>query len=297
MRFIVLGAGALGSLIGALLSRQNDVYLVGRKEHVKAIKERGLYVEGMTEGNFDVQAGESLHESPFHPNWIILTVKAYQTEEAGREMLESFPTVPVLSFQNGIGNEELLKDMGIDAVGGITSHGVTFLGPGRIRHAGTGRTAIGEMDGRISFRIRALSYVLSEAGILTDISDNITGEIWLKGAVNSVINPLTAVLGVKNGVLLKIDALRELGDSIADECSEIAGAYGISMPADPKGEWRTVAERTKDNMSSALQQMNRGERTEIREINGVFVRKAMEKGIDARYNRAMLNMVIGKEEI
>ena len=292
---MIFGAGALGSLFAALLSRQNEVYMVGRKEHVTAVSGKGLEIEGLTEGNFKLPAGESLKEGPFYPNWIFLTVKAYQTEEAGKEILDTFPEVPVISFQNGIENEILLKNMGLDALGGTTSNGVTYLGPGRIHHAGTGRTVIGEMDGRVSMRVRALSYVLSEAGILTDVSDNITGEIWLKGAVNSVINPLTAVLGVRNGALLKIEPLEELGDALASECLDIAEAHGIRMPSDPKDDWRRVAKMTEENLSSALQDIKRGKMTEIREINGAFVRKAEERGMKAPYNRAMMELVEAKE--
>ncbi len=295
MRIIVFGAGALGSLFGALLSRENEVYMVGRREHVNVVARDGLRVEGHTEGTFKPGVGEKLKDSPFYPNWIILTVKAYQTEQAGREILDVLPDVPVLSFQNGIENELILRDMGIDAVGGVTSHGITFMEPSRIRHAGVGRTVIGELDGRVSMRVRALAYVLSNAGMLTEVSDNIAGEIWLKGAVNSVINPITAVLGVRNAALLEVAALRELGDSIAEECSKIAEAHGINMPENPVKEWKTVAERTGENMSSALQDIMKGKRTEIREINGAFVRKAEEKGMDAPYNRVMMNIVRGME--
>ena len=296
MRIAILGAGALGSMFAALLSRDNEVFMVGRRPHIDAVRKHGLRVEGIDEGTYHPQAGESLEESPFHPNWIILTVKAYQTEDAGRQILDTFPEVPVLSFQNGLENEQILRKMGLDAIGGSTSHGVTFVEPGRIRHAGEGRTVIGELDGRVSMRVRAMAYVLSEAGILTDVSDNITGEIWLKGSVNAVINPITAVLGVRNGALLKIDSLRELGDEIASECMEIAESHGIHLPSDPLEEWRKVAERTEDNMSSALQDIIHGKRTEIREINGVFVKRAEENRIDAKYNKAMLNLVIGKEK-
>ncbi len=295
MRIIVFGAGALGSLLGALLSRENEVYMVGRREHVNAVAGDGLRVEGHTEGTFKPGVGEKLKDSPFYPNWIILTVKAYQTEQAGKEIMDVFRDVPVLSFQNGIENELILRDMGIDAVGGVTSHGVTLMEPGRIRHAGVGRTAVGELDGRVSMRVRALAYVLSNAGMLTEVSGNISGEIWLKGAVNSAINPITAVLGVRNGALLEIEALRELGDSIARECGKIAEAHGINMPEDPVREWKTVAEMTDENLSSALQDILKGKRTEIKEINGAFVRKAEEKGWDAPYNRAMVRMVEAKE--
>ncbi len=297
MRIIVFGAGALGSLFGALLSRQNEVYLVGRKEHVEVINYRGLEVEGKSDGTFEVSAGERLKDAPFYPNWIILTVKAYQTEEAADEILNTFPNVPVVSFQNGIKNEEILREMGINAVGGVTSHGVTYLGPGRIRHAGTGRTVIGELDGRISMRVRALAYVLSEAGIITEVSDNIKGEIWLKGSVNAVINPITAILGVENGYLLEIESLRKLGDEVAEECEEIARARSIDLPGRPIEEWKTVAEMTKHNLSSALQDIKNGKRTEIREINGAFLKIAEKNGINAKYNRVLTEMVIAKEKL
>ena len=297
MRIIVLGAGALGSLLAGLLSRQNEVYMVGREEHVREVNESGLRVEGLNEGTFAPKAGERLEDSPFYPNWILLTVKAYQTEDAANEILDVFPDVPVLSFQNGIDNENILRSMGIDAVGGVTSHGVTFLSPGRIRHAGEGRTAIGEMDGRRSMRVRAMAYILSEAGIITDVSDNIEGEIWLKGAVNSVINPLTAILEVENGFLLENDGVRELGDLIAGECGHIAGDLGIDLPGHPEKAWKEVAEMTGENLSSALQDIKRKRRTEIREINGAFVKKALEKGMDAPYNRSVLELVSAKESL
>jgi ketopantoate reductase len=75
MRIIVFGAGALGSLLAGLLSRQNEVYMVGRKEHVSAVSSSGLRIEGVTVGEFHPLAGEKLQESPFYPNWIFLTVK------------------------------------------------------------------------------------------------------------------------------------------------------------------------------------------------------------------------------
>ena len=297
MRIVVLGAGALGSLLAGLLSRQNEVYMVGRKEHVHEVNESGLRIEGLNEGAYAPVAGERLDESPFYPNWILLTVKAYQTEDAAKDILETFPKVPVLSFQNGIENEEALIGMGLDAVGGVTSHGITFLGPGNIRHAGEGRTVIGEMDDRISMRVRAMAYVLSEAGILTEVSDNIKGEIWLKGAVNSVINPLTALLGVKNGFLLENEDLKDLGDRIAGECETVARLESISLPRSPIDAWKEVAEMTAENVSSALQDIRNGKRTEIKEINGVFVRKAEEHGVDAPYNRAILNLVSARESL
>ena len=297
MRIIVFGAGALGSLLAGLLSRQNEVHMVGRKEHADAVSLSGLHIEGLTEGDFQPSAGEKLADSPFYPNWIILTVKAYQTADAGKEILDVFPDVPVLSFQNGPDNEEILRNMGLDAVGGVISHGVTFLGPGKIRHAGEGRSIIGEMDGRDSMRVRAMAYVLSEAGIPTETTDNIRGDIWLKASVNAVINPVSALLGVKNGVLLENEGLRELGDSIASECADIALSSGINLPRDPSDEWKKVAENTSDNISSALQDIRNGKMTEIREINGAFVKRAVELGVPAPYNRAMLALIAAKELI
>ncbi len=297
MRIIIFGAGALGSLFAGLLSVRNEVYMVGREKHVNTVNSEGLTAEGHTKGVFRPMAGTSLTDSPFYPNWIILTVKAYHTGEAGKEILDTFPNVPVLSFQNGLENETVLKNMGLDAIGGVTSHGVTYLGPGKIRHAGEGKTAIGELDGRLSMRVRALSYVLSEAGISTDVTDNIVGEIWLKGAVNAVINPITAILGIRNGLMIELNALKELGNAIAGECGRISEANEILLPRNPEEEWRKVAEKTKDNLSSALQAINNGKRTEVREINGTFVRKAMEKNMDAPYNRFLLKMVEGKESL
>ncbi|HHO57114.1 MAG TPA: 2-dehydropantoate 2-reductase, partial [Thermoplasmatales archaeon] len=107
MRFIIFGAGAMGSLFGGLLSARHDVLLVGREEHMKAIEENGLRIEGITNGIFYPKTKWDGERYDF----VILTTKSYDTKKAVEEILKKFGKMPVLSLQNGLRNEEIIAEI------------------------------------------------------------------------------------------------------------------------------------------------------------------------------------------
>ncbi|KAA0009555.1 MAG: ketopantoate reductase family protein [Thermoplasmata archaeon] len=295
MKFIIFGAGAIGSLFGALLSTKNDVLLVGRKEHIEAIEREGLKIEGITKGIF-------------HPKtkWdgsrydvVILTTKAYDTKKALEEILHKFGKIPVLSLQNGLKNEEMITEIiGEEyAIGGITSHGATFLRAGKILHAGTGETVIGELNGRITERIEEIEEAFNTCGIDTRISTDIKKEIWKKAVVNVVINGLTSLLRCKNGELLKSRHAEETMEKICTECIEIARAEGIGIGEEIIDKTKEVAKNTAENISSMLQDIMKGKKTEVEEINGEIVRIAKKHGINACINEFLFKMIKAMENV
>ena len=102
MKFIIYGAGALGSLFAALLSRKHDVLIVGREKHIEAIEKNGLIVEGITSGVFHPETRWDGSKYDL----IILTTKAYDTSHVAKEARKKFGEIPFLSLQNGLKNEE-----------------------------------------------------------------------------------------------------------------------------------------------------------------------------------------------
>ena len=125
-----MGAGAIGSLFGGLLAlRGEDVLLVGRRSHVDAINSRGLKISGMTDAIVHLRA--STH--PEEGDLILFTVKSYDTEKAASSLIINDDTI-VLSFQNGLGNEEKIAEVvGREhVIGGVTSYGALFLEPGHV---------------------------------------------------------------------------------------------------------------------------------------------------------------------
>ncbi|MFP4170400.1 MAG: ketopantoate reductase family protein [Methanomassiliicoccales archaeon] len=295
MRIAVMGAGALGSLMGGLLSKDHRVTLIGRREHVGAIQENGLRIEGIEDLHLFPEAAES-PEGIGEQDLIIITVKAYDTEEAVEEVRPLASNVPVMSMQNGLENGELLRrafgDRGLVA---LTSYGATFLGPGRIGYAGRGETVIGSPAGNDELAGWSRELFLS-AGIQTRITADIVPEMWMKCVVNACINPITALVRRENGRLLDPEPM-QLVRELCEEGKRTARSHGIDLPDDPLDRVIGVIEDTRKNRSSMLQDVERGRRTEIDQINGAIVRKAEEGGVEVPVNRTLWRLVssLGKD--
>lgn len=293
MKIQILGAGALGSLVGGLLAQHHDVTLIGRKEHVLAVQGSGLRITGLTELHVRPEAvtgPEGLDE----PDLLMITVKSYNTKRGARELARLSPEVQIISLQNGLGNINALAGFVPEAsiIAGLTSHGATFMEPGHVHHGGDGDTVIGRPFGHNDDFVGELATVLNIAGLETRVSDNIAGEIWVKALVNAAINPLTAIFGVKNGYLVCSQRMRATMLDIIDEGKEVAGAMGVRLPCEDIFEKAIeVATRTSDNKSSMLQDVERRRKTEIASINGALVKMGELHGLRMAANRTVTMMV------
>lgn len=297
MKLVIYGAGAMGSFIGGLLSKKHEVCLIGRELHVSAIRKDGLRISGLTNGVFRPGALSSPSKYKGEPDLVLLTTKAYDTEFAAKEIAKRFPNAPVLSFQNGLNNVETLgKHMDSTKIyAGTTTHGVTFLGPGQIRHAGTGSTSVGALDTKSDFKvIEELADALSAAGMRTEVSVEIITEMWRKGIVNAGINPVTAIAQVPNGQILTSPELKECAIALSNEAEQVAIALGHKVSGGAE-EMLKVASRTAHNRSSMLQDIDRKKRTEIGAITGVIASEGERLDIDVRYNEVILLLVKGIE--
>ncbi len=293
MQIAVMGAGAIGSLFGALLARAGyDVTLIGREAHVRAIEERGLRVSGLEEFNIKLKATTQAVEAEL----FLFTVKSYDTEQAARAIPLGEKTV-ILTLQNGIGNEEIIASIvGIERViSGKTSYGSTLLEPGHIRYTGKGETVIGELDGGVTQRIKAIAELLNSAGIKTSIAIDIKTKIWEKLIINAGINAITAITGLKNGEILKFEELKALVKLAVEEAVAVAIASGIVIKEDMVERTIAVAQATAENQSSMLQDVKKGKKTEINAINGAIVRYGEKYGIPTPVNRVLTALVKGIE--
>jgi len=288
VRIVIMGAGALGSLIGALLHLGGvEVTLVGRPPHITEVERKGLKISGKIEALLKIPTSLT----PVDADLAILTVKSYDTRETAKS-LRHFD-FPVLSLQNGIGNEEILmEELGEERViGGVTSYGALRVEPGHVKYTGEGEIIIGEIDGEITRRILEIAEILRRAKLNTKVSQNIKMEIWKKAIVNCGINPITAIAGVKNGAILEVPTLRRLMKLACEEGKAVAERIGIKFDEDPVEKTVEVARRTSENLSSMLQDVMNGRRTEIDAINGEIVRIARSLGISAPVNESLHRLV------
>ena len=295
MRIYVLGAGSIGSLLGALLAKAgNDVLLIGREEQVRAVNERGLKVIGVEE--FEVKVNASLHAPDEPPELLLLTTKSYSTKtalECARNCIG--PETWVLSVQNGLGNEDLAMKYTDRVIGGITTNGAMLVEWGVVRWTGKGITVIGKYPtGKAEF-VERVARVFNEAGIETEVTENAVGWKWAKAIVNSVINGLGTVLEVKNGALREIPELEGISIEIAREGCMVAQQLGIEFEVHPlELLWDTI-ERTRENYNSTLQDIMRGRKTEVDYIHGKIVEYAHSVGLEAPRNELLWALIKAKE--
>ncbi len=279
----IMGAGALGCLYGYLIQRKYDVILVARGNQLKALK-RGLKVTGLVEDFVDV----NVVDRPCDADITFVTVKSYDTESAAKS-LSNVNCGIVVSLQNGIGNEEILMRYLKRVLGGVTTYASNLVDYGWIEFAGVGETFVGEMSGDISEDVLEVVEVLRSCGINAEAVDDIVKRKWIKNVINSVVNPITAILKVRNGAIVEIDELWDLALRILREGENVLSAMGFYVELEET--LRDVIIKTARNRSSMLQDIERGKRTEIDFINGAIIRKADELGIEVPYNRTLISLV------
>ncbi|HOA42454.1 MAG TPA: ketopantoate reductase family protein [Bacillota bacterium] len=299
MKIAIIGAGAMGCLYGAKLSTVPgiEIYLLDVwKEHVDAINANGILME--EQGDFityrNVKAS-TVAEDAGTCDLAVIFVKSTLTSSAVQSNKAVFgPETIALTLQNGLGNIELIKEVvgESNVIAGTTAHGATMLGPGRIRHAGSGKTIIGELNGAMTQRIQQIAQTFREAGMETELSDNVYGLVWDKLLVNVGINALTGITKLLNGELLEHPEIVELLEDAVSEGKEVALAQGIKLGfPDPVAHTKDVCKATATNKSSMLQDVLNHKKTEIDMINGAVVREGKKVNIATPVNKTLTNLI------
>ena len=278
VRILIFGAGAIGSLIGGLLSRRNDVTLVGRKGHVAAVNRHGLKIVGKTELVANMAATTEVPPGPF--DLVLISTKAYDTPKAISALRPFWDSSLFLTLQNGLKNADLISEEVRRVAAGTTSHGVTFVADGLVRHAGLGDTRIGPFKNVSAREARMLCDEMTACGFPANPSDDIRRDLWVKVLVNASINPITAIARVQNGRLLTMPQLNTLLRMSSVEGATVARSEGYAISnGHAISAAEKVAKRTAENRSSMLQDIERGRRTEIAEISGAIIEVARSHGI------------------
>lgn len=296
MNIVVVGAGAIGSLFGAFLSKKNTVVLLGRTPHVTEIQHHGLKIKGRTTLQVNVSAVDSINDISLSPDIILLTVKSYDTESAIEQVCNLIQDhTVVISLQNGLDNIEKIEQT-VDKkqiLTGITTHGAIFSKPGHIQHTGEGTTLIGELDGKESNRLQDIVRMFNDAGIHTQANNDMKKELWVKAIINSSINPLTAFFHCANGYLLENPLLEKTVDLVCEESTQVAQVEGFQLTV-PNMIQRTkeVITDTSKNDSSMLQSVQQGKQTEIASINGKIISTGKHHGIRTPLNEILVSLIV-----
>lgn len=307
MKICVLGAGALGCALGGVLTQAgHEVWLVNRNAaHVNAMRAQGLVmrVNGI-DHTVAVRATTDCRDiaaSSGAMDLVIVLVKSFHT----RDVIESALCIvgehtSVMSLQNGLGHEDVLANVvgSAKVLAGKTYTGGVLLAPGHIIVGTDGKeTLIGELDGALTERVQRIANVFNQAGLITQVSQNIMGTMWEKLLVNVATGALSAITRLPYGELYQVPELEACAIAAVAETMAVATASGIVLQTtDPRAPWvKAAAGLPFEFKASMLQSLEKGSITEIDFVNGAVVRQGAKVGVVTPVNQALVASVKGIE--
>ena len=317
MRIGILGVGGIGGVIGGYLARAGrNVTLIDMwPANIEYIKANGITVTAQDE-EFTARAtalhlGEVAAVRPAF-DVVVLAVKSYDTSWSARFIQPYLaPGGFIASAQNSINEDAIAEVVGWPrVVGCVVTLGAAMYEPGRPqRTSASDRPAftLGEPSGMITPRLEQLAEVLSDIGP-TKTTGNLWGERWAKLATNCMSNAVAGVTGLKSAEVREDPAIRRLSIAIAGELLRVAAALGVSVEpigGIPAGvflealEDGAIHEEVEQRMVEAgralgtgrpslAQDVMKGRRTEVEELNGYVVRKGRQAGVPTPVNRAIV---------
>ena len=293
MKIMILGAGAIGSLYGAKLSKLNDVTLVGRESHANQINKNGLKVSGIEKKTYRVNAVTKISYVDKN-TLILLTTKVHDSENAIRSIknLVRKDTI-ILCLQNGLYSENAVKRIIGNkclVLRAITNFGAIFLKPGHINYTSFSRTSIEQ-----SPNSGEIAENFAKCGLNGYVSGNIKSDMWKKLIFNSVLNPLTAILRIKNNEITD-DKLNPLKKLIVGECLKVAQADEIKFDMDFVSTINKEFAKS-HNISSMQQDLLKCKNTEIDYLNGAVVELGKKYGIKCPVNESLMMIIKHLEKV
>jgi len=290
-----VGTGALGSLFGGLLTEAgHDTLLLGRYGQISELQ--NLRIKTMNnERNVAVRTTRDpmmLADSEL----LLFTMKSYSVDDAIRQLpAELFDDCIILALQNGIGHLERMRNVIQNGIilAGVTYQAATLIQTGYVIHAAVGPTVLGPLDtgGRVA--AESAAEALTAGGVSSKVADDINRELWIKLLINAAINPLAAITGMKNGDLVNDPEVMNMMWAVIKEGSSVCEKLGIHIGReDVFQRVIEVAETTAGNSSSMLQDVTKGQKTEIEAINGVIVENGRRLGVETPVNEKLLSRVV-----
>lgn len=311
MKIAIVGAGAIGSLLGGILARAGEeVTLVGRRAHMQAIRENGLWVDGVM-GEFQVEV-KTAEKLAFKPEMIFLTSKTQDVERLCHLILPYAGGIPIIITQNGIhsttiASSILEKDQ---IIGCILLLNARFMSLGKVTYVNKSPIIIGEVFSQNGSRIKTVQSLLSNVAE-TYITNNIIGAQWTKLFINAMSNSLDGLTGLRLHEIIEHPVLIAIGVHVLKEAMQVFEETGIKLeklPGVPISLFKMLlktptplagfilkrmmkAKGDPDIMTSTLQSLKKGNRTEIDYLNGEFVALGEQVQTPTPYNSKVVELV------
>jgi len=304
MRIVIIGGGAVGLLYAArLLQANRNVQLVTRTDaQAAALRAEGIILHDMQGKKLQnkIEAIPSTQPLP-EADLYFLTVK--QTDvPALLPVLRTIPDGAILvAMQNGMGHGEQLSKIICDhfLYVAVNTEGARRISPVEVEHTGKGKLRIGswKKQGVQEPAIARVLSILNGADIQAEYVDDVEKILWDKLIANALINPLTAIYEVPNGMLVQSEELTGQMRQLFDEATVVADNCGQKFNETTWQEILTICRNTSRNTSSMLQDLQHGKQTEIEAITGYLVQKAKEHGISTPGHETLRQVIRLKERM
>jgi 2-dehydropantoate 2-reductase len=296
MKIGIIGAGSLGLLWATRLIKHGSVTLFCRtEEQVTTIQQSGISVTTLTGEKETYRVSvkwiqQSIHSAPY--DMLFLMVKQPALDEVLR-ILPPFmhPNTHVVAWQNGLGHGEKLQSLQHPHVyAAVTTEGAYKFSANEVRHTGEGYIRLGHL----------LKHDVSDVfgSFLERIGVKIVPDIilvmWRKFAINCVINPLTALLEVPNGQLIR-PKIEPIIDVLIQELCLVANHRGIMLTyEDIYYQVTEVCHKTARNISSMLQDIQANRQTEIEALNQMVIEYSRDTKISVPYHQVITQLIRAK---
>jgi 2-dehydropantoate 2-reductase len=293
----IIGAGAMGTLFGFHLASMSEVTMLdSNKALLDEIERSGLSVNDAPARKVRIASNS---RDLFGSTVVFLFVKAVDTLRALRPFAGEFnPATPIVSLQNGVGNEDAIKTAlggAVPVVLGITTESSLTTAPGCVRSSEQGHTIIGS-GGASPATSRGVAQLLTESGMRASVVYDIRPHLWGKLVANAAINAVSALLDCEAGEIPKDANAARLSEALAEEAAAVAAALKINLPF--VNPWQYVTEVIAvgaDSKSSMAFDLESGHPSEIDHINGAVCAAGRRTNVPTPYNDAMVRLIKARE--
>lgn len=306
MKVAIVGAGAIGGLLGAHMTRSGqDVVLIARGPHLFAMQRRGLTVRG-PDGEFTVKPRCSDDIGAIAGAGVVfITLKAHSIPAAAPAIGAALSdSTSVVGAMNGVPwwyfpdrHLESVDPGGVIArsiphrqvVGCVVYPAAAVAEPGIIVHVEGNRFSVGEPDGSKSERAQSIATLLTAAGFKAPVQTRLRNEIWLKLVGNAVLNPVSAVTGATLGDMYESSGGRQLLRTLMDEVASVASALGIELPVSVERRMAGAA-AVGDHKTSMLQDLEARKPLELDAMLGAVIELAGDSGVSVPSLRVLYGL-------
>ena len=300
MKIAVLGAGAMGGLYSAYLSRHNEVTVIDvNAQVVEKINADGLEVQE-PDGTSNIYHPHAvLSTEGMEPvDLIVVFVKAMFSESALNNNKSIIgPETYLMTLQNGSGHEDMLGKFVPQEhiIIGTTQHNASVAGFGVTKHGGSGMTHMGCVTGDVN-RLQKFADAFTECGLDADVSDGVQKMIWNKMFTNVSASALTGALQVPLGFISADEHAWQLCCQLIREAVDVAAALGMDFDYDEKvAEVKAVCDKSPNGLTSIYADLRDGRRSEVDTISGSIVRAGVKAGVPTPSHRFLVGLIHAME--